>query len=264
MGCENQKSYGVKPLRVSDPATGVSVITPAHNAVTHLRETVASVAAQALPVLEHIVVDDGSTDGTLALLEQLQEEHPHLEVVRQRNRGAGAARNTGIEAARGRYIAFLDSDDVWLPGKLASQVGFMGQSGAVFTYGDYVEAEYGTGRELKRHSPPATLEYGDLLNSCPIGCLTAAYDQHALGKLYMPLARRGQDWALWLKITRDGTVAQKYPGCEAVYHRVSASLSSSKLRKCMDMYQIYRRHESLPPLRALWHLGRFSLSVLRK
>ena len=242
----------------------VSVITPAHNASLMLPKALAAVANQNLAPLEHIIIDDGSTDGTAELLQELSRELPHLRYIRQRRQGAGMARNVGIEAAKGRYIAFLDSDDLWLPRKLESQVGFMAEHQCVFSYGDYLVQERDKGHVGKAFRTPLRLTHRDLLRGCPIGCLTAAYNQEALGKAYMPRAARGQDWALWLTLTRDGTPAMRYPGTEAVYHRGRGSLSANKLSKSLDMYRIYRQQERIGAIRTLGYLASFSIHSLRK
>jgi teichuronic acid biosynthesis glycosyltransferase TuaG len=187
--------------------------------------------------LEHIVVDDGSTDGTVTLLLKLAEQFPHLKVISRRNQGAGPARNTAIEVAQGRYIAFLDSDDVWLENKLERQTRFMEESGATFTYGDYAVVDGASGETLGRYNTLRRLSYKQLLTKCPIACSTAAYNQEALGKRYMPAIRRGQDWALWLALTRNGVDAVKYPGCEVIYNKRRGSLSKKKLGKAIDMYR---------------------------
>ncbi|MFO7974173.1 MAG: glycosyltransferase family 2 protein, partial [Candidatus Hydrogenedentota bacterium] len=116
----------------------VSIVTPAHNSARVLTHAINAVADQTLVSVEHILIDDGSTDGTGELLQELSRELPHLRYIRQQRQGAGMARNVGIEAAEGRYIAFLDSDDLWLPRKLESQVGFMEERQCVFSYGDYL------------------------------------------------------------------------------------------------------------------------------
>lgn len=241
----------------------MSVITAAYNRADLLPAAIRSVAEQTLPVLEHIIVDDGSTDGTSEIVQELRREMDHLVYFRQSRQGAGVARNVGIEAARGKYIAFLDSDDFWLPRKLERQMTFMVHHSAVFSYGDYLEHDRVTQVTRRRVLPPV-VEYRDLLYSCPIGCLTAAYDQEALGKVYMPTVERGQDWGLWLALTRNGNSARKYPGAEAVYCCGSGGLSANKLRKSIDMYRIYRNYEQIGALRSLWHLGRHALYVLGK
>lgn len=242
----------------------VSVVTPAFDSACTLEQTVRSVAAQTLPVKEQIIVDDGSRDDTRELVERLREEFPFLHYVRQRHRGAGWARNLGIEMATGRYIAFLDSDDLWLPDKLARQIGFMENSACLFTYGDYEEYSKQDKRLLRRYQFPDRIRYDDLLVGCPVGCLTAAYDQRQLGKCYMPQARRGQDWALWLKLARLTGGAHKYPGCSAVYHRSSDGLSSGKLRKALDIFNIYRRQEAMPSWAAGYYVVRHTASAFLK
>jgi teichuronic acid biosynthesis glycosyltransferase TuaG len=242
----------------------VSVVTPAFNAQLTIERTVRSVAAQTYPVAEHIVVDDGSTDGTLTLLRRLAAEYRHLQVLEQKNMGAGAARNRGIAAARGKYIAFLDSDDVWAEDKLELQLGFMEKDSVAFSYGDYLVMPEQVGQITGCFETPASLAYADLLRGCPIGCLTAAYNQQALGKVYMPNVRRGQDWGLWLAITRGGVVARKYPGVAAVYLQRSGSLSKNKLRKLGDMYRIYAGEERLSVVASIYYLIVHSLYVRRK
>lgn len=242
----------------------VSVVSPAYNADKYIEKLIDCVASQSVRVLEHIIINDGSTDETLEVLNRLAKENPHVKVVSQKNQGAGEARNKGIKQSKGKYIAFLDADDFWLSDKLERQLSFMEENSAIFTYGDYTEIEERTGRELSIRTPPEELTYRDLLPGCPIGCLTAAYNQEALGKIYMPDIRRGQDWGLWLAITRNGVVAKRYPGNLARYSLIKGSLSKNKLKKALDVFRIYRQEERLGLFRSLIYLACFALSVLRK
>ena len=254
-------------MDINPPQAGrglVSVITPAHNAATTLPACVASVAAQGDIVKEHIVINDGSTDATAELLAELKPSHPKLRLLAQTHKGAGPARNAGIEAATGRYIAFLDSDDLWLPEKLNQQVQFMQATAAPFTYGAYHINHQQSGRVIATYNPPSSACHRTLLRSCPIGCLTAAFDQRRLGKRYMPTHGRGQDWALWLDLTRHGLIARRYPGVLATYHRSHQSLSARKLCKAWDMYRIYREVAGQPPLESLVLLFHHTLSRLGK
>ena len=242
---------------------GVSVITPAYNAAKELHRAIRSVAAQTFPILEHIVVDDGSRDDTRALLESLSRQVPNLVVIHQPHLGAAAARNRGIEAARGRYIAFLDSDDEWLPEKLATQIGFMRETGTLFSYGDYLRCHYESRLTLGAVQTPDCLGHADFLRGCPIGCLTVVYDQEQLGKCYMPPIVRGHDWGLWLSLTRRGVVGRRYPGVEAIYSVRPGSLSAAKLRKAQDIYTIYRTEERLGWLESMRLLLIHSLNSFR-
>lgn len=242
----------------------VSVVTASHNSAASLERCVRSVAAQNCAPLQHIVVDDGSNDRTLELLAELEREIPFLTVIGQPNRGAGPARNVGIEAAEGRYIAFLDSDDAWLENKLESQIAFMEEQGGAFTYGDYAIVNGDNGEPVGRYVTPAKLSYDQLLTRCPIGCSTAAYNQDAIGKRYMPAIRRGQDWALWLALTRGGVEAEKYPGCEVIYYRRKGSLSRRKFIKALDMYRIYRAEERINRFGSAYLLARFAVNVMAR
>lgn len=235
----------------------VSIITCAYNAEATVRRCHASVRSQTLQDWEHIVVDDGSSDQTSSILEQLAEKEPRLKVILQPgNEGAGRARNHGIEAAQGRFIAFIDSDDEWLPDKLRVQIDFMLSERVPFSYGSYYTADGDANAPRRLFMPPPGVDYPSLLRSCPIGCLTVAYDTDMFGKQYMPDVRRGQDWGLWLKLTRMSAMgARRYPGTYAVYYRTAGSISSGKVRKARDVWYIYRTQEGLSRTRALLNIG---------
>ena len=242
----------------------VSVITAAYNSAGVIERNVRSVGTQSLRPAEHIIVDDGSVDDTVAIVQGLQSEFSHLRIIRQENGGAAMARNAGIAMATTRYVAFLDSDDFWSERKLESQIGFMAEHEVLFSYGDYETVDAATGTSLGRHASPEHVTYADLLRGCPIGCLTVAFDQTALGKQYMPDVRRGQDWGFWLALTRNGTIARRYPGCHAYYRQSKDSLSSAKLGKVVDIYRIYRRQERIGPVRCAWYMFPHVFSALTK
>lgn len=241
-----------------------SVVTAAYNSASSIERCVRSVGSQSCAPLQHIVVDDGSNDQTLEVLSDLHRDFPSLTVIRQAHKGAGPARNAGIEAAEGRYIAFLDSDDVWLEHKLQRQITFMEEQEGSFTYGDYAVIDEDSGQTIGNFITPATLGYDELLTRCPIGCSTVAYNQEVLGKRYMPAIRRGQDWALWLALLRQGNEARRYPGCDVIYHKRQGSLSNRKLLKAIDMYRIYTAEEKINPILSAWLLARFSLNVMTR
>jgi teichuronic acid biosynthesis glycosyltransferase TuaG len=231
----------------------VSVITPAYNEAPCLRRVVESVANQTVPVYEHIIINDGSRDNSEEILQELEAEYPHLIVINKKRGGAAAARNVGIELAKGRYIAFLDADDLWLSHKVENQIGFMEKHHYLFSYGDYDE----TGKHfnkvrIKKYVLPPKLGHKQLLHGCPIGCLTVAYNQEKLGKHYLPNVKSGHDWGLWLEITRSGVCAYKYPGVEAEYTNGRFSLSSRKFKKVKNIYRLYRTSEKLSAPRSVF------------
>jgi len=242
----------------------VSVISPAYNAEKCILNLIECVNNQTINVLEHIVIDDGSSDATLELLMSLANQYPHLKVISQKNQGAGPARNKGISLAKGRYIAFLDADDIWLESKLEAQISFMEKNQVEFSYGDYVEVNEGGHTILTKRRTPQNLSYRSLLKGCPIGCLTAVYNQELLSKIYMPNVRRGQDWGLWLAITRKGVEAHKYPGELAHYVVSKGSLSKNKFKKSLDILKIYRKEERLDLISSTYYFICHLAYVLRK
>jgi glycosyltransferase involved in cell wall biosynthesis len=208
------------------PAPTVSVITPVWNAEATLAETVASVRAQSFPDWEIILVDDGSTDGSRELARQLAAEEPRIRWwALGQNRGTAEARNAAIRAARGRYLAFLDADDLWQPEKLEVQLGHMARTGAPFVFSAYRRIAV-DGRLLGRVAVPARLTHAELLKGNVIGCLTAIYDTAHFGKVEMPSLRRRQDFGLWLKLLRRGGEAHGLPQELAAYRVRRGSRSS--------------------------------------
>lgn len=241
----------------------VSVVTPVWNAAATLAATVASVQAQTFPDWEMLLVDDGSTDGSRALAERLAAADPRLRVLAQEeNTGAAAARNRAIRAARGRFIAFLDADDLWRPEKLARQVPVL-QAGHPLVFAAYrrVAAD---GRPLGIVRPPARVSRADLLKGNAIGCLTAVYDSATLGKVEMPPIARRQDYGLWLELLRRTPYAHGLPEVLADYRVRPGSLSGDKLAAARATWALYREVERLPRLRAAWCFAHYAAGGVAK
>ena len=238
-----------------DAVPRVSVITPVHEAAATLAETVASVQAQTRTDWEMILVDDGSTDGSEALAVALAAADPRLRPAGWReNRGAAAARNAGIRAARGRYIAFLDADDLWRPEKLAVQIGYMEETGAPFTFAA-VERIDTAGRVLGRSAVPARVDHAGLLRGNVIPCQTAVYDRAHYGRVEMPPLWRRQDYGLWLALLRAGGEAHGIDRVLASWRMRPGSLSANKLKAAAGTWQVYREAEGLGRGRAAWYLA---------
>ena len=191
------------------------------------------------------MVDDASRDRSLDVVSELAEEDSRIRVIAlAANKGAAMARNTALREARGRYMAFLDSDDVWLPRKLERQVSFMRETGAALTCAAYHRIDE-AGQRLGTFGVPERIAYRDLLRTCYIGCLTAMYDTAAPGKVEFPLARRRQDWALWLRLLRRVDFARGIQEPLALYRLWSDSVSGNKLATSLHTWHMYRRLEGL-------------------
>lgn len=240
----------------------VSVITPLHNCAAYITDTIKSVLQQSWPRFEMLIVDDCSTDASVEIVHSFAERDSRIKVVKlERNSGPAVARNTAIEMATGRYIAFLDSDDLWRPEKLKRQIAFMQSTGCSFSYTHYEKiSESGepTGHFVK---PPQRLCYKDMLKSNQIGCLTAVYDASILGKMYMPLIRKRQDYGLWLSILKREAYAYCVPELLALYRLRSSSVSSNKVEMLKYNWMLFRQVETLSVLRSAYYVG---WNVVRK
>jgi glycosyltransferase involved in cell wall biosynthesis len=232
---------------------------PVYNSAATLGTSIRSVLTQTHSDLELLVTDDKSSDDSMDLLAEFarQDERVLPESAPERG-GAGRARNLAIKRARGDYIAFLDSDDMWLPRKLERQLEFAATVEAPLTFTSYykVDADYNgestdfapNGRVVRAREH---VDYRAMLVRDYIGALTAMYDRTVLGTRLMPEMRKRQDYALWLSIMRDGVDARGLPEPLAVYRaHQSGSLSSNKLSLVPYNWALYREHEGLSVPRA--------------
>ena len=182
----------------------VSVIMPTYNCGAYIAESIDSVLAQTLSSWELIVVDDCSTDNTEEIVSNYSKQYPNIFFYKlEENGGPAAARSLAIKMARGKYCAFLDSDDLWMPDKLEKQIRFMQEKGALFSCTAYRQISE-TGEDLHtRINPPRLITYKKcVLLGNPIGNLTAMYDQEKLGKFEVPPIKKRNDFALWLQILK--------------------------------------------------------------
>lgn len=233
----------------------VSVVTPIWNAAGTLAAAVASVQAQTRGDWELLLIDDGSTDGGGALAARLAAGDPRIRLLGgTARRGAAAARNEGIRAARGRFVAFLDADDLWRPGKLARQIGYMEAGEVPFTFASVrrIDAD---GRPLGVIAVPRRVDHARLLLGNVIPCQTAAYDRRHYGAVEMPELPRRQDYGLWLTLLARGGEAHGLPEVLADWRMRPGSLSANKLVAAAATWRVYREVAGLGRGRAAWCLG---------
>ena len=235
----------------------ISIIMPAFKAERFIAETLASVQSQSFVDWECLVVDDASPDGTAALAQRIAAGDRRVRLLRHAaNRGTAAARNTALEAASGRYIAFLDADDLWLPAKLERQLAFMQASDAAISYTAFRRIDESGTRVGRLIHVPAEMTSRKLLANTAIATLTAMVDRERSGPFAMREMRR-DDLILWLTLLRQGCSARGLNEDLARYRVVKGSLSSRRLRSAAWVWQVYRHEVGLGPLRALWYLGNY-------
>lgn len=234
----------------------VSVVTACYNSEKHISETIGSVLNQTYQNWELLLVDDCSSDRTVSVVEVFQKKDSRIKLFQlNENSGAAVARNKAIEEASGEFIAFLDSDDTWLPQKLEKQIDFMLNNGYGLTHTAYEIIENNGTLTDKIINPQAVLSYNDMLYSNKIGCLTAIYDQSKLGKVYMPLIRKRQDYGLWLKILKTGEKAYALPEVLSQYRKTEHSMSSKKFNLIKWNWKLFREIEQFTVLKSAYYLA---------
>lgn len=223
----------------------VTVVMPVHNSAAHLRQTLEGLGLQTFADWDCVAVDDGSEDDSITLLQEMADRDKRLRLkVLDTNVGAAVARNKGIREARGRFIAFLDSDDVWHPEKLERQLRFMRETKCHFSF-TAMERVNENGQVIGSVGVPRRVSREDMLKTNYIGCSTAMYDTAYFGKVEMPLIRRRQDYALWLKLLRQVRYAHGLNQPLTRYRVRAGSVSSNKLDTSRYTWQVYRQIEGL-------------------
>lgn len=242
----------------------VSIIMPTYNSGEFVIESILSIQAQTCPNWELLITDDCSSDNTVDLVQDLAVKDRRIKFFQlSENGGAGIARNHSIEKAAGRYIAFCDSDDQWVPNKLEKQLQFMRQHDLAFTYTSYEKIDE-AGNSIGSVTCLPRVTHKTMLRNNYIGCLTVVYDTRTLGKQFMPIIRKRQDWALWLKILKQCPEARGLQEHLSIYRDRSGSISSNKIEMVKFNWIIFNDVEKLGILRSSWCMIEFMWHYLSK
>lgn len=241
----------------------VSVIIPTYNSATYIEKTVKSVLQQTYENLEIVMVDDCSKDNTREVLGRIAESDSRVRLFfQEKNGGAAVARNTAIKEAKGRYIAFLDSDDLWEPDKLEKQVRVL-KNGNPFVFCAY-DAVNEDGNTIRNKIKVKTqVNYKDLMTKTYISTSTVIYDRELLGNPEMPLRRTGQDYAFWLVLLKK---CDAVGIDEALVHVTQrrGSLSKNKFHSLIDIYETQTKFENINKFVAGIHTVRYFFYALKK
>jgi len=243
----------------------VSIITPTFNSERFISDTIDSVIQQSYQNFEMIIVDDCSIDKTEEIVKKHMEKDKRIKFYKlYKNSGAAVVRNYGLEKAQGRYIAFLDSDDIWEKGKLEKQLLFMQDNGYAFSFTAYELMDENGTKINKTINVPKEVSYTDLLKNTIIGCLTVIVDREVIGDFRMPLVRAGQDTATWLSILRTGKKAYGLNENLASYRLVKGSISSNKLKALKRTWNVYRNIEKLNLFKCSYYFSMYVFNAFKK
>lgn len=226
----------------------VSIIMPSYNTGRFIKETIESVLAQSYPDWELIIVDDCSTDNTDEVVNEFLWDERIRYIKNNRNSGAAVSRNRALREAKGKWIAFLDSDDLWQPEKLQRQIAFMKENGYHFSYTNYIEIDEESKPNGKCVTGPRRITQRGMYSYCWMGCLTVVYDAEAVGLVQIADIKKNNDYAMWLKVCKkancyllDETLAR--------YRKRSGSISNHGYMKLIKWhYKLYREADDKNPI----------------
>ena len=242
--------------------TLVSVIIPYFKKRDYIKRSLDSVLNQTYKNYEIIVIYDDTNLDDLSYIKKITENKSKIKVIiNKKNLGAGRSRNIGIENSNGKIIAFLDSDDEWLPEKLEKQLKFMLENKYKFTFCNYDKIDQK--KKIKVNSK-TEISYKKLLFDCEIGLSTVLLDRNIVKKDLFPPTKTKEDYLAWLKITKDNVVAHNLPESLVIWNQSKESLSSSFLQKISDGFRVYYFYLNFNLFKSIYHLIILSLNSLRR
>ncbi len=233
----------------------VSIITPTYNCGAFIARTIDSVLAQSYKKWEMIIVDDRSTDDTKSVVDEYMARDSRIKYhLLGENSGAAVARTVAMRLAEGSYMAFLDSDDIWMPEKLERQIAWMEENGHAFSctaYEQIDEDDNSLGRIIKTVKKT---DYNRLLLDCPVGNSSVVYNVERMGKFEVPNIRKRNDDALWLQMLKKEKYIWGMPDVLMRYRIRKNSISSNKLKVIKYHWILYREVEHLNVFRSAFHI----------
>lgn len=243
----------------------VSIITPCYNARTTIAETIESVMAQTYNDWELLVIDDCSTDESAEIIKRYCAKDARIRYLRTDAPSGSPAlpRNIGIDNARGRFIAFLDADDVWLPEKLEKQVAFMIARNCPLSYSYYEKMDWQGNRNERIVRTRDLTTYGNILKSNSIPCLTSMIRREAVGDTRFKQIPQ-EDFCFWLDILKKGYTALNMCEVTALYREAPASRSSNKLDMFKGYWNVIRNHQRIAFLPACWYMMTYTVLGIAK
>jgi glycosyltransferase involved in cell wall biosynthesis len=235
----------------------VSIITPSYNSSKYIEETIVSVLNQTYPYWEMIIIDDGSHDDTKEIIASYARQDERIKILfNNSNIGAAKSRNRGIENANGDYIAFLDSDDLWLPNKLQQQVTLMETKNVLMSYSAYDTIDEHA-HTLSTFPVQERVTYHDMLKTSSIGTLTTIYNAKKLGKIYFENIGH-EDYVMKLKILKEIPFAYGVKEPLAKYRIHAKGLSRNKLNAALWQWHIYREVEELSIPESIYYFTHYA------
>ena len=242
----------------------VSVIMPCYNADKTISDSIMAILAQTYHELELLIIDDCSQDNTNNIIIHYRSIDSRIRVFStDKNSGSPSTpRNIGIQNANGRYIAFCDSDDIWLPTKLEEQISLFDDETSI-VYSNYEKTDSWLNRNKRYIIAPKQATYSSLLNGNYIGNLTGIYDTEKVGRVYQQQIYH-EDYVMWLEILKKGYIAKNTNTITAIYRESANSFSASKIKVLKWQWNIYRKILKFNLLDSLYHFIIYAIKAFLK
>lgn len=238
----------------------VSIITPVYNSEKYISETIKSVLSQSYSNWELIICDDCSTDNTAKVIKEFNDKRIKFISLNE-NSGAAVARNKALENSTGKFIAFLDADDIWKPNKLEEQLNFMFNNNAGFSFTAY---EMLSENRSKLINVPSKLNYSQFMKNTIIGTSTVIIDTDIVGEIRLVNVRKDHDSMTWAKLLKSGHTAYGLNECLSYYRKVKGSISNNKFKAAFNHYKNCRTIEKLPLHKCLYYFTFYVINALKK
>lgn len=234
----------------------VSIIMPSYNTAAYIKQSIESVLKQSYTNWELIIVDDCSPDNTDEVIKSINDVRVKY-FKNDKNSGAAVSRNRALREAKGKWIAFLDSDDIWMPDKLEKQISFMEKNGYRFSYTNYEEIDIDGNKTGVKITGPKRITKTGMFNYCWPGCLTVMYDVSKVGLIQIEDIKKNNDYAMWLKVCKK-TDCYLLDECLGQYRKGrTGSVSTHSIKTMIGWhYKLYREAERLGTAESLINTGR--------
>ena len=243
----------------------VSVVMPAFNAERYIAEAINSVKCQTLRDWELLVVNDCSTDSTSSIVADEASKDVRIRLIaNEENLGAAATRNAGLSECRGKYVALLDSDDLWEATKLEKQVRCAEESGAGVVYCSYALIDESGRKALPDYVVPDRTDFASMLEESVIGCSTALIDGELTRRYQFPTNVYHEDYAYWLCLLKNGASAVGVRDVLASYRIHVGSRASNKIKCALKRYRVYRDYLGVPLFRSLRLMSKYCVNGIKK
>jgi len=238
----------------------VSIITPVYNSAKYIGDAIMSVLEQTYPNWEMLIVDDCSKDNTAEVVKQFTD--PRIKYFRlERNYGAAIARNKALDRAQGKYIAFLDADDMWKKDKLEKQLNFMMKNNIGFSFTGYEILREGNNKAIK---VPPKVNYGQFMKNTIIGTLTVMINREIVGEVRLVNVKQDHDSMTWAKLLREENIAYGINESLAYYRKMKGSLSDNKFKAVKNHWNNCRKIEKLSLPRCIYYFFFYLINAVKK